>query len=192
MPKKTTILIVILTLITGLLIFLAVRSDQTQKFVNDTLNQNPSPTQITPYASLAFSQNPLVLPTGTTNGSVDIVIDTGGKPVAGAQIELTYNPNFFSSISLDAPQSPFFGKGQTVLINRIDSEQGRISFAAGISPTDEEKTGKGTVVTLNFTINPQAGATTQFAFLPKSAITTFSTPASVMKTPEPFTLRIGN
>jgi len=78
MPKKTTILIVILALVTGVLIFLAVRSDQGHNLLS-TDQGEATPTQVQPFASLSF-ENPLLdASTGPTTQSVNIVIDTLGN-----------------------------------------------------------------------------------------------------------------
>ena len=195
MPKKTTILIVILALITGILIFLAVRSDQTQQIMTN-LNPKPSPTVevVKPYATLSFLPEKLDVSLVSPVQSIDVVIDTGDKPVAGAQVELSYDPKLFTNVSITQPkQSPFFGPNPTILINSVDATQGRISYAVGISPDGSEKTGKGSIMTLNFTANKFAGVTTaQIAFLPKSAVTTLSTSGSILKTSIPLQVILAN
>lgn len=188
MPKKTTILIIILAIITGVLIFLAVRSDQSlQTNVTPVTTVKPTPVTIKPYANLTFSLNPLDVSKSATAQSIDIIIDTNGKPVSGAQVELYYDPKVLTNLKLTpALQSPFFGANPVVLINSVDSAQGRVSYAVAVSNSDTEKTGKGSVATLSFTINKFAGAAfSQITFLPKSAVTTFSSQSSVLNISTP-------
>ena len=186
MPKKTTILIIILALITGVLIFLAVRSDQTQKFVNDALNPSPTESVTTPYAQLSFIKPQLNVSNATNPVSVDIVIDTTDKPTSGAQIELSYDPSVLTNMKVTPPSTSFFGQKSTVLINKVDQTQGRISYAVGISPSDGEKFGKGLLATLTFTVNPNSGQqSTQISFLEKSMVTSLQTPDSVLKSMSP-------
>ena len=190
MPKKTTILIVILALVTGVLIFLAVRSDQGHNLLS-TDQGEATPTQVQPFASLSF-ENPLLdASTGPTTQAVNIVIDTLGKPAAGAQIELSYNPAVLTNVSVKTPQTSFFGANPSVLINTGDPTQGRIAYAVGISASDAEKSGNGTLATITFTVNRLAGvATTNLTFLPKSAVTTLSAQGSILNTSTPLEIRL--
>jgi hypothetical protein len=193
MPKKTTILIVILALITGILIFLAVRSDKTQNFINDNFQKaTPTVAVVKPYANLSFSPPVVSLANGQVNQTVNITLDTAGKPVSAAQVELTYDPKVITNVKLNPPQiNPLFGPNPVVLINSVDPSQGRISYAVGISASDDEKVGNGAIATLTFTINKFAGVpTSQIAFLPKSAVTTLSTQGSVLNTSTPLQITL--
>jgi hypothetical protein len=78
-----------------------------------------------------------------------------------------------------------------VLINTVDPTQGRISYAVGISASDAEKSGNGTLATITFTVNRLAGvATTNLTFLPKSAVTTLSAQGSILNTSTPLEIRL--
>ena len=189
MPKKTTILIVILAIITGILIFLAVRSDRSYKGGKTSMEVTASPTPAIrkPFANLAFSTNPLDVSQSTTAQSIDIVIDTNNKPVSGTQVELSYDPKVLTNVKLTPPfKSPFFGTNPLVLINTVDPTQGRISYAVAVSNNDSEKKGNGSIATLSFTVNKFSGVTfSQITFLPKSAVTTFSSQTSVLNISTP-------
>lgn len=180
MPKKTTILIILLAAITGLLIFLAVRNETVQNTITqDTIT--PSPTSTQPYALLSFSSDTLDLSQLSANQTVDVVIDTNGKPVAGAQIELTFDPVVFTNVRLIPAENPFFGPDAVVLFNSVDQEQGRASYAVGLSADAAEKTGAGPVVRLQFTANKAAGvANSSITFEQKSAVTTKESLGSVL------------
>lgn len=188
MPKKTTILIIILAIITGILIFVAVRSDQTQELGKRITNTaTATPIVIRPFASLYFSTPLIDISNGVTAQKVDIVVDTNGKSVAGAQAELTYDPNVITNVSLTPiVKNQFFGTNPTVLINSVDKTQGRISYAISISLNDTEKIGKGSIGQLSFTVNKFAGIpNTKINFLPKSAVTTQQTKFSVLDSTTP-------
>lgn len=181
MPRKTTILIVILAAVTGILIFLAVRNESAlNQITTSNTAQTPSPTVMQSYALLGFSTNTLDA-TNVSTQTVDIVIDTAGKPVAGAQIELSYDPAVFTNVRLLPAAQPFFGKNAAVLINSVDQEQGRISYAVGIAADDTEKVGNGTIVRLSFTASRNASIpSSPISFLSKSAVTTLSSSESVL------------
>lgn len=188
MPKKTTILIIILALITGVLIYLAVRSDQSLQTRNTPIvTAKPTPVTKAPYADLSFSINPVDVSKSTTVQVLDIVIDTNNKPASGAQIELSYDPKVLTNMKLTpALKSPFFGTNPVVLINSVDPTLGRISYAVAVSNSDTEKVGKGSIATLSFTVNKFSGATfSQITFLPKSAVTTFNSQSSVLNVSTP-------
>lgn len=193
MPKKTTILIVILAIITGILIFVAIRSDQTQelgkKFTN---NVTETPVILRPYASLSFSNSLIDVSKGPVAQKVDIILDTQGESVAGAQVELTYDPNVLTNVAL-TPIVPgqLLGTNPVVLINSVDKTQGRISYALAISLNDTEKVGKGSIGQLSFTVNKFAGVpSSKVSFLPKSAVTTQRTKVSVLDTTTPMQIII--
>lgn len=187
MPKKTTILIIILAIITGILIFLAVRSDKEQGLIDNSASNPTSTTnaeKIVPYATLAFSEPILDLSKNSVaTQSVDITIDTSNKPVFGAQIELSYDPKVLFNVKVAPPtQNPFFGANPVILINSVDSTQGRISYAVGLSANDTGVQGKGVIATITFTANKFAGVPkSQIAFLPKTAVTSLKTSGSVLK-----------
>ncbi len=184
MPRKTTILIVILALVTGVLIFLAIRSDQTLNLTDNIGQQNPTPVIQVPFASLYFLQ-PEVNGGDSIQKSIDVMLDTGEHAVAGAQIELSYDPAVVTNVSLKPSQNPLFGTNASVLINSVDQTQGRISYAVGIGPNDSEVSGVGSVVTLNFSVKKAQEGVSQINFIDKSAVTTLSSQESVLSNTTP-------
>lgn len=188
MPKKTTILIVILALITGILIFLAIRSDQNQAPPTAS-SLPPTPTPVQPYTTLAF--NPALVDASGAAGiqSTDIILDTQGKPASGVQIELTYDPAVVTNVTVTAPKTSLFGKNPNVLFQTINQSQGRITYAVGLGPTENEISGIGAVATLHFTVIKASGLTqSKITFLPKSAVTTLSSTTSVLSSTTPLTI----
>lgn len=191
MPKKTTILIIILAVITGILIFLAVRNDKTQEIVVKPQIPAVKPTAApTPYATLSFSVANLDLSTvAITTQTVDILIDTNGKPVFGTQVELSYDPKVFYNVSLIKTPNSFFGPDAVVLINNVDPTQGRVSYAVALPSSGSEKIGKGVVATLSFSVNKFTGVkNTSITFLPKSTITTLQTSGSILSQTTPLSV----
>lgn len=189
MPRKTTILIIILAIITGVLIYLAVTTEKTQNLVNQIIPSKTPPVvpTIAPYASLSFATPQLNLANSPlATQSVDILIDTNNKPAFGAQIELSYDPKVFYNVSVSKPKTPFFGNNEVVLINSVDPTQGRVSYAVGLPATANEIWGRGTVATLNFSVYRNTGlSSSQFSFLQKSMVTSLKTPNSVLQITTP-------
>lgn len=177
MPRKTTILIVLLAAITGLLIFLAIRNENSS--TQTTVQETPEPTIVTAYATLGFSSGVIDVSNQSATQTVDVLIDTNQKPTAGAQIELSYDPVVFTSVKILPAENPFFGNDAQVLISNVDQKQGRVSYAVGLGANDIERSGTGTVVRLSFTVNKSAGVSSSLiTFLDKSAVTTWSSPQS--------------
>ena len=189
MPKKTTILIVILAIITGFLIYLAIKSDNAQTNVYKTQAEiTPTPT-IQPYTTFSFSPPQLDMTNSSAAQSVDVTIDTAGKPVSTAQIEFLYDPKVITKVSFAKAKTPFFGVDQNVLIDKIDPTQGRASYVVGIPLQGAEKIGNGTVVSLKFTVVKVAEmATSTISFTSKSAATTLSTQKPILQNTTPLTI----
>ncbi len=166
-------IIIVLALITVALIISAVTTPTKNK-----AGLNPTPAT-KPYASLSFSPEKLS-PTDTASQTADIVIDTNGKGVFGAQIELQYDPNIISNLTIDLPENSFFGKSSTELIKHVSQEEGRATFAVGVGPNDEEKKGRGTIATIKFQINPSSENKTEITILPISSINNLVDEGSVL------------
>lgn len=179
MPKKTTILIILLAVVTALLIIVALTSETTRNLIplpngdNKIQQTTEAPT---PKASLYFQPSTL---TATTNGqqSVNILVDSAGMGVFGAQIELQYDPRAISNVNIVPAQNNFFGNQPTVILDSVDPTQGRASFAIGANIDGGDKIGTGVVATLTFTPNVFSGlSTTQIIFLPKTTVTSLQYP----------------
>lgn len=191
MPKKTTVLIIILAVITGVLIFLAVRNDKTQEIAVKPQLPVVKPTAVpAPYATLSFSVANLDLSNVAINTqTVDILIDTNGKPVFGTQIELSYDPKIFYNVSILKTPGSFFGPDAVVLINNVDPAQGRVSYAVALPSSGSEKAGKGVVVALSFSVNKLAGVSNaSITFLPKSTVTSLQTSGSILSQTTPLSV----
>lgn len=182
MPRKTTILIVILALLTGVLIFLAVRSERSIKLTSETAPTMPAQTE--PYAILSFSEE-FIDASASGQRSVDIILDTAGKSVSGAQAEISYDPNIFLNVTIEPSQNSIFGSNSSVLFNSVDATQGRISYAVGIPINGEEIVGTGPIATITFTLNSPLASPAQMIFLPKSTVQNLDTLESVLLNTQP-------
>lgn len=190
MPKKTYILIVILVFIAGILIFVAIRNEQKKVEEQGPKTATPSvvPT-IVPFATLSFPSPTMDLSDSkSTQESVDVLINTSGKPVFGAQVELSYDPEIISGVSISNPEGSFFGQNASVLINEINQETGRVSYAISLPTQAEEKTGQGVVMKMTFKVNKEKAKETLINFLPKSMITSLKSPSSVLDQTVPLKL----
>lgn len=205
LPRKTTILIIILAIITGLLVFMAIKTDQTGKITNVTI---PTPTTeavkpVTAFATLYFSPSIVDFSNqATTTTTVDIVVDTQGKPISAVQAELLYDPKIISNVVVTpvstatnnqtAIKALFSGTSQ-IPINIVDPVQGRISFARTIGINDQEVVGVGKIASISFSVNKFAlQDSTSITFLEKSLVSTLKSLKSVLKGTTPLTVTLKN
>jgi len=165
MPKKTTIFIIILALVTAGLIYLAIRTQQ-PPVTDETQPAQPGTEeegQAEPTARLYFENSQVTASPGAQM-SADILLDSGGQQAAGAQLFLQYDPTQLTINSVAAPQDNFFGASQNeyvVIVNNIDEEEGvaefTISTPPGVTPT-KPLTGIDRVATVTFTPSFTQGA----------------------------------
>ena len=192
MPRNTVLLIGVLALITGILIFLALT---TQNILNrpgtSTQTVVPSKKPVEKTAKIFFNpQNIDVSSSSSPTTSVDIMVDTGNSEIAGVQTELQYDPKILANVAIkeSVDSSSFFGPGATVLFNETKSETGRISYAVAISPGEPAKKGVGKIATLIFQKISTAAGSTQISFLDKSLVTMLGENESVLKDFTPLTI----
>lgn len=133
-------------------------------------------------ASLYFS-SPLV--SATTNPvKVDIIVETGGQAISGTQLELTYDPEIISNITVSSPQDSFFGSpaDYKILHTNIDDENGTLSFTVAANNRSLAKKGNGKVASLTFNVNRNAGAkSTNVSFAPTTLVTIFGASQTVLR-----------
>lgn len=191
MPKKTTILIILLALVTAILVFFAI-SAETGRQVPPTENGETGDSQAPKTATVSFNPTTLTGTPGTVQ-SVDIMVDSGDSAISGVQAELAYDPATVTNVILepDASTTGFFGSGANILFNDVNAETGRISYALTISPSQEAKQGNGKIGTLRFeTIAGVAPVTTQVEFLNKTLVTVLGENESVLKETTPLSITI--
>lgn len=186
MSKRTLILIVFLLVLTGFFVYLAVSQNQ----------QKPAPVaKVTPTAKpqVAFTTialMPQTLSLSSRSGSLNIVINTHGEKnkVTAVQLELSYDPKSLSSVTLTP--GPFL-PAAAPLINTVDAQQGKITYALVIPPSGQGKSGEGVVATIAFQSLLTAGASTEITVLPTTLITAEGIPESVLAKGTGATISVG-
>lgn len=191
MPKKTLYLIIVLTLVTGVLIFLALTS-RALKQPTTTQNVIPTSKPVEKTAKVLFNPQNVDLSTGTSTpaSSVDILVDTGGAEISGVQVELQYDPKALTNVviqpSVDA--ASFFSTGSIVLFNDVKRETGRVSYAIAISQGQTAKRGVGKIAALTFQKAFGAPVSTTVTFLDKTLVTILGENDSALKETVPLTV----
>lgn len=206
MPKKTTALIILLSIITAILVFMAVKTDQAGKLSQENTS-SPIPTKtvetpIATYTNLYFSPSVLDLSgQATPTATVDLIVDTQGKEISAVQAELSYDPKIISNVivtpistatinSQSTIKALFPGTSQ-VSFNDIDPVQGRISFARQIGINDQEVSGIGKVASITFNVNKfSSQESTSIMFLDKSLVSTLKSLKSVLKSTTPLIITL--
>ena len=191
MPKKTTILILILATVTGILLFLAVTENK--KSGAPTTTPVPTKKPVEKTAKVFFNPQNIDLSSaaGSAVSTVEILVDTGGSQIAGVQVEAQYDPKSLTSLSLipAAHSQGFFGSQANILFNEIIPSTGRISFAIAISPDQSPKNGVGKIATLSFQRNFNAtSSATIISFLDKTIVTILGENESVLKESVPLNI----
>lgn len=175
MPKRTLYLIIVLVFVAVGLMFIAA-STPYPKVPQPNIVTMPTP----PVAQtiLLFGDLSMATDSAETLYSIPIIIQTGKNLVTGVQLELLYDPQIIANVSIQ--QGRFFSN-PVVLLNSIDSDNGRISYAIGISPQDSAKKGEDIVATLTFKAKPSTPSATTISFLPKTLVTAERVAQSVLK-----------
>lgn len=173
MNKKTLLLILILALATAGLIYLAVKTPNTPE---QQVALTPTPT-VSPNAhsmlSLAqasateSSSSAGSLQGKTQSQTLAVSIQTTNK-VNAVQLELSFDPKVLTNVTLTP--GPFFTQ-PTILINSVNTNDGRISYALAQQLTAPGATGSGVVAYISFDTLPTAQKQTTISFLPKTAVT---------------------
>jgi hypothetical protein len=189
MSKRTLFLIFALSIITFVLLMIAVYQPQAPKVTQIT----PTPVESIAQTALSFG-NPSVATSSSTsilNYSLPIYISTGKNKVTAVQLELQFDPVLLPNITV-APGS--FLTNPVVLLNQIDYKAGRISYAFGIGPTGQGIAGQGIVANLTFSVKAKTPEKTAIIFLPKTLVTAEGISKSVLKESNvgQFTLGIDN
>ncbi len=178
--KRTLLLIAALLLITGGLLYLAIKEDQPQTISKLIPTPTPSPA----HAILS-----LVPETSSTSAlqKVDVVAQSNGNQLAGAQLNLSYDPTVLTNVTI---KSGTYFANPTILFNSVDKVNGRISYVLAIQPTGVEASGSGTVATITYSLAPTASASTTLSFLPKTEVTQLGILGSVLKSVKNLTIQI--
>lgn len=187
MSKRTLFLIFALFVITSVLLVIALYNP----------NSKPQPPQIITAPKEPVAQTTLLFgrpavatssSSSTLSYSIPINITTGKNKVTAVQLEMQYDPKILLNIAV--VPGPFFTKPE-VLLNQIDSETGRISYAFGVGLTDPGIIGNGVVATLTFDVRAGVLQQTGILFLPKTLVTADGVTESVLKETNAAQLTVG-
>lgn len=182
MSKKTLALIISLVILTAVLLVIAL-STKEQKTAT---NNNPAAPQAspTPAAQSVLTLTPATLNlTSGTSGTqtVNVEISTGENQVTAVQLEMAFDPKIIKNLAIKP--GTFFDSPTILLpVNPTETASGRVSYALGIAPAQDPKSGNGVVATITFTVTPAAGTNqTSLTLLPKSLVTARGIGPSVLK-----------
>ncbi|MEK7571046.1 MAG: cohesin domain-containing protein [Patescibacteria group bacterium] len=194
MPKKTLALISGLVLVTIILFIVAFNANRQQQEQQSQIVPSSAPiAQGTPAPSvpahsvLSLSPNPLAVAPGQ-QGKIDVAIDTSDNDVTAVQLELSYDPTLVSNVQL-TPGALF--ENPVVLINKVNAQEGKVTYAVGITPNRPTLKGTGSVATITFTAKGQIGSQAQFNLLPTTLVTARGVAQSVLKSSTGTTIIIG-
>ena len=196
MPRKTTIFIAILAVVTAVLVILAIQNEQSPLRTTTETTTTPTPT-----ATIPKTTNITFLPTkiDATSGlplSVDIVADTNTDQISGIQLELQYDPKLLTNVKIAKPDNSLFGapNSYSVLFSEVNPALGRISYAAAIQPTLSPVSGVGKVATITFQKATQASATpsvqTTISFIDKTMVTKLNEAQTVLNKTNSLTVQL--
>ncbi|OGH51444.1 MAG: hypothetical protein A3G13_02645 [Candidatus Levybacteria bacterium RIFCSPLOWO2_12_FULL_37_7] len=183
MSKKTLGLIAVLLVLASVLIFVAVSQKKAQEQPLNTVNTqqaatSPTVVKVPATTTLAFSS--ISLPVTNTPQQFPITINSSNE-VTAIQLELTFDPLKLTNASIAQPVTDAFLDKPTELLKNVDIKKGRITYAFGISPSQNPKKGTGTVAVLSFTPKLNPGEQTKISFLPKTLVTALGVNESVLK-----------
>lgn len=166
MPSKTFILIGLLSLITIILVGIALY----------TSVPKTNPTAQKQIVVLKTTLSVLKPVTSASAYLADVTLTTERKKVTAVQVELKYDPKTLTNV--DIKPGSFFAS-PTVLSKKIDKINGRISYILGIGLGQQPVNGNGIVAILSFTPLLKNGITT-IALLPESKITVSGVVPSIL------------
>lgn len=142
-----------------------------------SLNTNQTPKETVPVV-VAETTLSLTSPRASESGTLtsDVVINTHGNKVTAVQLEFSYDPKVLGSFEL---KPGTFFSSSVELLNKVDKQNGKISYALGNGLGQKGVQGQGVVATLSFTKLKLIG-TTSISFLPKSLVSSQGISKSVL------------
>lgn len=178
MSKRTLVLIIVLVLITAGLLTLA--------FVPFSKNNQSSPTATTPSLPavektvvLSLTPDIIQVSPASTQSAAAVTIQTGSNKVTAVQLELSYDPQVLTNVKVTP--GTFFPNAN-IFFNTIDTTNGKISYAIGVSPSDPAVSGDGEVATITFTpVKAASIVSSPITFTDKTLVTAENALESVLK-----------
>lgn len=187
MSKKTLLLIIFLFLVTCGLLYLALVTPPLHQ--QQTVNRpTPTPLSVNAHTTLTLTPASASQSSQLTQYTMAVVMNTGENKVNSVQLELAYDPQALSNVTVTP--GDFFQQPST-LVNTINTVDGRISYALAEQVDLPGKTGTGTVALISFNIAKDfTNQTTQITFLPKTAVAADRIFESVLKKATGYTLTL--
>lgn len=187
MSKRTLFLIFSLFIITSVLLIMMLYKPNTEP---PPVQIIPAPKEETAQTILSFGEPIIAVssPPANLNYSVPVNIATGKNKVTAVQLELQFDPKVLTNAAV-SPGS--FFKNQIELLNQIDAETGRISYAFGIGLSDQAVMGNGVAAVLTFQTKAAPAEQTAILFLPKTLVTAENETESVLKQSNNIQLTVG-
>lgn len=181
MSKRTLFLIFALFIITSVLLVINLYNPSLLNTKAPIPTPIPTKEPVEQTALLLGEPNLITTPSSISGlkYSLPISISTGKNQATAVQLELQYDPQILTSVTV--LPGPFF-KDPNVLLNQIDTKTGRISYAFGIGLMEKGVMGTGIVATLTFEAKLGIAQQTAILFLPKTLVTADEITQSVLKT----------
>ena len=175
MLNKTPLLIVFLVIATVALVALALSRSN----VSSPTPQKLSGEEIVAETSLSFSDLYEMEDEAAESSKQffsDANIVTGENKVTAVQLEIKYNPDLLTNV--DIYPGDFF-QNPKILLERIDTEEGIISYALGTEAGGVS--GEGIVAVVSFSEKTIARGETSLEFLSKTAVSAEGAGESVLR-----------
>ncbi len=170
--NKTVLLVIGLVILTAVLLAISLYSKGSSPFPVITKQDQDKDFA---HTSLSLSEEPR---SSSLSGvyEVDVLIDSEDNQVTGVQLELSYDPKVLGKVDIK-PGS--FLSNPVVILKKIDTTNGRITYMLGSQLGDAGVKGKGTVAVISFS---KTGDNETFIdFLPQTLVTAQGLDQSVLK-----------
>lgn len=187
MPKRTAILILILSAVTFFLLYSAFRVDTPKPQSNLTL-------MITPFkrtSTISFDPPSLRIGTSLLPQTASLLVESGSANITGVQIILAFDPKAVKAFKIIPPETNFFGPSTnyTIMKNTVDMVRGKAVYIIAIPPTGKPQKGFGKIGILTFTPNQASRIfSTSISFASDTKITSLEQEQSVLKAANPLTV----
>jgi len=167
-PLKTAALIVFLAVLAGILYYIALLPQKPK------VNENAS--EVKTAATTLSVENTKRATDGKYYSNV--LINTNGNSVTSLQLEFSFDNNFLESVEI---KNGTFFKEAVDIVKKIDQENGRITYAFGVSAGQDGASGKGVIATIYYSpIDPAKETITAIKFLPKTEVSAWDFSGSAL------------
>ncbi len=165
MPIRTILLILLLAILAGVLLFVAINPIKKPPTAMHPV-PTTKPSQAHTILSMIASQSATTASSPVSSQSVLVNIATSSNKVSGVQFEISYDPTVLSHVTI-IPGT--FFQNPLILLNLVDTKNGKINYAIGTQATANGISGADTVAIISYTLLPTATpAQTKLTFLPKT------------------------